>query len=458
MVRCGVPPICCRGRVPGRCGVALPLGMTGRDRAVFLSGMRHIPLPQVQDAALKQERLDRMKRIATGLFLLVTAIFIAARMLEARHPWMGWVRAMAEAAMVGALADWFAVTALFRRPMGLPIPHTAIVPARKDRIGRSLGGFVQNNFLSRDVVGAKLRGLGISRRLAEWLARPENARTIATHAARGLSGAAQVLRDEDVRELLDRSVIARIRSTPVTPIVGNVLSVVTAENRHQELLDEALKLLDRAVDSNDELIRERVRQESPWWLPEVVDDRIHDKIVTAIENTLHQVSRDPEHPLRLRFDAAVHRFIEKLRTSPETIAKGEEVKEELLAHPAVRDFSATVWSDAKAALLRYAEHPDEEGLRPVERGIVSLGEAVLADPALQAKVDGWVLDATLYVIDQYRAEVGKFIADTVEAWDSEETSKKIELAVGRDLQFIRINGTIMGALVGLVLYGLSKVM
>ena len=424
---------------------------------MFLFGMHRIPIPQVQDAALRQERLDRMKRIATGLFLLVTAVFIAARMLEARHPWLGWVRAMAEAAMVGALADWFAVTALFRRPMGLPIPHTAIVPTRKDRLGRSLGGFVQNNFLSRDVVGAKLRGLGISRRLADWLAQPANARTIATHAARGLSGAAQVLRDEDVRELLDRSVVARIRATPVTPIVGNVLSVVTAENRHQELLDEALKLLDRAVDSNGELIRDRIREESPWWLPEMVDDRIHDKIVTAIENTLHQVSEDPDHPLRLRFDAAVHRFIEKLRTSPETIAKGEEVKEELLAHPAVREFSATVWADAKAALLRYAEHSDEEGLRPVERGIVSLGEAMRADPALQAKVDGWVLDATLYVIDQYRAEVGTFIADTVAAWDPEETSKKIELAVGRDLQFIRINGTIMGALVGLLLYGLSRV-
>jgi uncharacterized membrane-anchored protein YjiN (DUF445 family) len=432
--------------------------MTPRQAPVFLSGMHRIPIPQVQDAALRQERLDRMKRVATGLFLLVTALFIAARVFESRYPWLGWLRAMSEAAMVGALADWFAVTALFRRPMGLPIPHTAIIPTRKDRLGRSLGGFVQNNFLSRDVVGAKLRGLGIGRRLAGWLALPANARTIATHAARGLLGAAQVLRDEDVRDLLDRSVVARIRSTPVTPIVGNVLSVVTAENRHQELLDEALKLLDRAVDSNDELIRDRIREESPWWLPEMVDDRIHDKIVTAIENTLHQVSRDPDHPLRLRFDAAVHRFIEKLRTSPETIAKGEEVKEELLAHPAVRDFSATVWADAKAALLRYAEHPDEEGLRPVERGIVSLGEAMLADPALQEKVDGWVLDATLYIIDQYRAEVGQFIADTVAAWDPEETSKKIELAVGRDLQFIRINGTIMGALVGLALYGLARVL
>jgi uncharacterized membrane-anchored protein YjiN (DUF445 family) len=360
--------------------------------------------------------------------------------------------------MVGALADWFAVTALFRHPLGIPIPHTAIVPTRKERIGRSLGGFVQNNFLSREVVGAKLRGLDLGRRIAEWLSKPDNARTIATHAARGLAGAAQVLRDEDVQEVLDRSVIARIRATPVAPVVGNVLSVVTAEKRHQELLDEALRLLDRAVEQNDELIRERIRQESPWWLPNAVDERIHDKIVTAIENTLHQVSSDPEHPLRRRFDAAVDGFIERLRTSSETIAKGEELKEQLLSHPSVRQFSASVWTDAKEALVRFSQSADEEGIGPVERGIVSFGEAMRDDPDLIAKVDGWILDATLRVIDDYRTEVGQFIADTVKAWDPEETTKKIELAVGRDLQFIRINGTIMGALVGLMLYALSKAM
>ena len=399
-----------------------------------------------------------MKRIATGLFVFVTLIFIAARIYESRYPWLGWIRATAEAAMVGALADWFAVTALFRHPLGIPIPHTAIVPTRKERIGISLGGFVQNNFLSRDVVDAKLRGLGLGRRIAEWLSKPENARIIATHAARGLSGAAQVLRDEDVQEVLDRSVIARIRATPVAPVVGNVLSVVTAENRHQELLDEALKLLDRAVAQNDQLIRDRIRQESPWWLPDVVDDRIHNRIVTAIENTLHQVSSDPEHPLRQRFDAAVHGFIDRLRSSPDTIAKGEELKDELLSHPSVRQFSASVWADAKAALVRYGQGGGDGGMGPVERGIVSFGEAMRDDPDLIAKIDGWILDATLYVIEQYRTEVGQFIADTVRQWDPQETTEKIELAVGRDLQFIRINGTIMGALVGLALYGLSKVM
>ena len=354
--------------------------------------------------------------------------------------------------MVGALADWFAVTALFRHPLGIPIPHTAIVPNRKDRIGASLGGFVQNNFLSRDLIRAKLQQVGISRRIGEWLRDPVNARKISIHASKALAGTVQVLRDDDVQDLLDRSVIARIRATRVAPVVGNALSLITASNRHQELLDEALKLLDRVVDQNDEIIRDRIRKESPWWLPESVDNKIHDKIVTAIENLLHAVTTDPNHPLRARFDAAVDRFVERLKTSPEVIAKGEELKEELLAHPSVRQFSAAVWTDTKDAIVKYSEAPADDEVRPIDRGLISLGETMLDDPDLLAKVDGWILDATLYVVEQYRTEVGQFIADTVRAWDPEDTSRKIELAVGRDLQFIRINGTLMGAVVGLLLY------
>ena len=414
--------------------------------------MTFIPAPELKNLAERQARLTKMKRIATGLLAFVTVLFIVTRVLEGRYPWLAPIRAMSEAAMVGALADWFAVTALFRHPMGIPIPHTAIVPNRKDRIGQSLGGFVQNNFLSRELIGSKLKAIEVSRRIAEWLKEPENARKISSHASKALAGTVQVLRDEDVQDVLDRSVIARIRSTRVAPVVGNALSLITASNRHQELLDEALKLLDRVVEQNDELIRERIRKETPWWLPGAFDDKIHDKIVTSIENLLHAVSADPNHPLRARFDAAVDRFVERLKTSPEAIAKGEELKEELLAHPSVRQFSASVWTDAKAAIVKYGERATNDEVGPVARGVVSLGETMLEDPELLAKVDGWLLDATLYVVEQYRTEVGQFIADTVRGWDPEDTSRKIELAVGRDLQFIRINGTIMGALVGLLLY------
>jgi uncharacterized membrane-anchored protein YjiN (DUF445 family) len=404
----------------------------------------------------KQIQLDRMKRRATGLLIGASVLFVVTALFERQFPWLGFVRATAEAAMVGGLADWFAITALFRHPMGIPIPHTAIIPSRKDRIGRSLGGFVQNNFLSREVIAARLHGLRIAERIAKWISDPTNSGRIAHHVASGLSGTAQVLRDEDVQAMIDRAVVARVRKTQVAPVLGNVLSLLTADNRHQELLDEALHLISEGVSRNEELIRQRIREESPWWLPEAVDDRIHDKIVTAIENTLRQVAADPAHPLRERFDNALTSFIEKLRTSPEVIARAEEIKEDMLENPAVRQFSATIWGDAKQAIARYADRKESDPPGAVEQGLMKLGNAVLSDAELMAKVDHWILDAVLYAVEQFRGEVAQLISYTVGQWDAEETSKKIELQIGKDLQFVRINGTLVGGLVGLLLYTISK--
>jgi len=404
----------------------------------------------------KQIQLDRMKRRATGLLIGATVLFIVTLLLERHFPWLGFVRATAEAAMVGGLADWFAITALFRHPLGIPIPHTAIIPSRKDRIGRSLGGFVQNNFLSREVIAARLHGLRIAERIARWISDPANSRRISHHVASGLAGTAQVLRDEDVQAMIDRAVVTRVRKTQVAPVLGNVLSLLTADNRHQELLDEALRLVSEGVSRNEELIRQRIREESPWWLPEAVDDRIHDKVVAAIENTLRQVAADPEHPLRERFDHALTGFIEKLRTSPEVIARAEAIKEDMLANPAVRQFSATIWGDAKEALVRYADRKETDPPGAVEQGLMKLGNAVLGDAELMAKVDHWILDAVLYAVEQFRGEVAQLISYTVGQWDAQETSKKIELQIGKDLQFVRINGTLVGGLVGLLLYSISK--
>jgi uncharacterized membrane-anchored protein YjiN (DUF445 family) len=404
----------------------------------------------------KQIQLDRMKRRATGLLVGASVLFVITLVLERQFPWLGFVRATAEAAMVGGLADWFAITALFRHPMGIPIPHTAIIPSRKDRIGRSLGGFVQNNFLSREVIAARLDGLRIAERMAKWVSDPANSGRIAHHVATGLAGTAQVLRDEDVQAMIDRALIARVRKTQVAPVLGNVLSLLTADNRHQELLDEALRLVADGVARNEELIRQRIREESPWWLPEVVDDRIHDKVVVAIENTLKQVAEDPAHPLRERFDRALSGFIEKLRTSPELSARAEEIKEDMLTNPAVRQFSATIWGDAKHALARYAERKESDPPGAVEQGLMQLGHAVLNDAELMAKIDHWILEGVLYAVEQFRDEAAHLISYTVGQWDAEETSKKIELQIGKDLQYVRINGTLVGGLVGLLLYTISK--
>src|SRR5688500_9339910 len=358
-----------------------------------------------------------MRVLATSMLAGMAAVFIAATGLVEVHPAWGFVRATAEAAMVGGIADWFAVTALFRHPLGIPIPHTAIIPARKDRIGRTLGGFVQANFLSRDVLTARLSSLRVTERLARWLTEPQNARLIADQAAKAVAGGVRVLRDDDVQALIDRSLASRLRRTRVAPLLGNGLALVTSGNRHQRLLDEALKLLAGAVQENEDLIRERIRAESPWWVPDLVDERIHDKVVSGIERTLAEVSANAEHPLRLRFDRAVHDFIESLRTSDDVIERAEGIKEELLEHPVVRQFSASLWSDVKSALLRRAEATDAPP-GAVEQALQTVGETVLADPELIAKGDRAVTAAVLYVVEEYREGVAQFIAHTVQSWDA----------------------------------------
>ena len=407
------------------------------------------------DEGARRQRLVSMKRRASGLLAIMAGVFVVTGLLQGRWPWLAYVRAFAEAAMVGGVADWFAVTALFRHPMGVPIPHTAIIPSRKDRIGRSLGGFVQANFLAPELLAARLATLRPTERLARWISEPANARLLAHLAARALAGAVRVLKDEDVQALIDRNLVERVRRTRVAPLLGNGLALVTSGNRHQRLLDEVIRLLATGVSENDDLIRERIRDESPWWLPDVVDDRIHDKIVTAIERTLQQVRDDPVHPLRLRFDRAMDEFIESLRTSPEVIARAEEIKDELLEHPAVQQFSASLWADVKGKLLRRADNPDAAP-GAIEHALETVGHTVLADPALVEKGDRAITAAVGYVVAEYRHNVGHFIETTVQQWDALATTEKIELAIGRDLQFIRINGTLVGGLVGLALYALGR--
>jgi uncharacterized membrane-anchored protein YjiN (DUF445 family) len=407
------------------------------------------------DDELKRQRLVSMKRVATSMLVAAAALFVIARVFEARYPWLSWVRAFAEAAMVGGIADWFAVTALFRHPLGIPIPHTAIVPARKDRIGTALGNFVQRNFLQRDVVAQKLAQMQLGERAARWLAEPENSRRLARQVASGLAGAVHVLRDEDVQTVADRAVVARLRGMQVAPLLARGFELLTAGGRHQSLLDDALRLAARFVGENEEVIRERIRAESPWWVPGLVENRLHERIVSGVENTLAAVAADPEHPLRQRYDEAVQRFVESLRTSPDVIARAESLKLELLEHPAVADFSREVWSDLKGRVARWAERlSTDEQAEPdsIERWVNRLGHTLLDDPALRAKVDQWVVELVIYAVEQARGEVSQLIATTVAQWDANATSAKIELQIGRDLQFIRINGTLVGGLVGLLLH------
>jgi uncharacterized membrane-anchored protein YjiN (DUF445 family) len=410
-----------------------------------------------EDEALRVARLASMKRWATGLLIGASVIFLITRWLEPTYPWLGIVRATAEASMIGGLADWFAVTALFKHPLGIPIPHTAIIPTRKDRVGVTLGAFVQKNFLNRDVIVAKLHSLNAAERVARWMVEPENARRLARQLARGLAAAANTLRDEDVEELITRTVVDRVKKTQVAPLLGRMLSVLTAENRHQGLLNDVIRLTAKGISENHDLIRDRVERESPWWVPGVVDDKIAKRIVTALERTMEAVHADPDHPLRHRFDAAIDEFIVKLQASPEVILKAEQIKEDVLSAEAVRGFSASLWSDTKSTVLGLAEDPD--GFKPeaIQRGLAAFGDAILKDPVLMEKIDGWLIDAVVALIERYQNEVGELIASTVKRWDPVATSRRIELAIGRDLQFIRINGTLVGGLAGTLLYLLQRV-
>ncbi len=393
-----------------------------------------------------------MKAWATSLLVLASIVFIVAKLFESRYPWLGIVIATAEASMVGALADWFAVTALFKHPMGIPIPHTAIIPARKDRVGITLGQFVQRNFLNKDVIAQRLATLRPAERLSAWLMEPESARSVARQLARAASAGAGVLKDEDIDALIGNALLNRVRQTPVAPLIGKFLALLTADNRHQALLDQVIRLTAKGLTENQDLIRERVDKESPWWVPGAVDERITKRIVDALEATLRDVNENPEHPLRIRFDTAIDEFIVRLQASPEVILKAEKIKEEVLSAEAVRQLSGAIWRDTKTALARYADSPDEVNTEAIERGLRGLGQAIQSDPALMARIDQWIVDAAISVIERYQDEVGALIATTVKRWDPIATSRRIELAIGRDLQFIRINGTLVGGLAGMLLY------
>jgi uncharacterized membrane-anchored protein YjiN (DUF445 family) len=420
------------------------------------SELRPVAIPQVADAEAKQIQLDRMKRRATGLLVVMSAVFLVALLLEPRHPWLGYVRATAEAAMVGGLADWFAITALFRHPLNLPIPHTAIIPNRKDRIGRTLGNFVQHNFLSPEILGPRLLALQPSRRAAEWLRRPEHARSISRHAASALRSATEVVRDEDVHALLERSVIEPLRQRSIAPVLAKGLVLLTADDRHQQLLDRVIHGIGRLIVDNEGFIRARIHEESPWWVPGFVDERVHARVIAGVQRTLLEVSADPGHPLRRQFDELLTDWIVRLQESPEVIARTDAMKQQLFDNPTSRELSAALWTEVKRVLDRRSEPTAGATPGALDRGLVALAEGALGDETLLGKLDGWIVDAVLRVVEQHRHEVGGLIEHTVRSWDPGETSRRLELAVGRDLQFVRINGTLVGGLVGLLLYTASR--
>jgi len=264
-----------------------------------------------------------------------------------------------------------------------------------------------------------------------------------------------VVRDEDVHALLDRSVIEPLRQVPIAPVLAKGLALLTVDDKHQQLLDRLIQGLIRLVAENEVLIRDRIREESPWWVPRVVDDRIHQKVLGGIERTLFDVGSDPDHPLRHQFDELLQDWMVQLQESPEVIARAEAIKQQVLDPETSGRLAASLWQELKQVLGRQ-NVSDDGSPGAVARGLSTLASAALDDEVLLEKIDGWVIGAVLRVVEQHRGEVGQLIAQTVSSWDPEETSRRIELLVGRDLQFIRINGTLVGGLVGLLIYTVTR--
>ena len=397
-----------------------------------------------------------MKLIATGLLLFAAVVFVVARLFEDEGAWVGYVESAAEAAMVGALADWFAVTALFRYPLGIPIPHTAIIPRRKDEIGRSLGDFVQSNFLTADLIGERLAAARVAERLGHWLAQPANAERAAEAAADALGGVVEVLDDRDVQEALGTAVERRLASTDVAPILGRAIDVAIDGGHHHRMLDGAIRGLGSFLEENRSMLRDRLDQESPWWVPETIDDRVFKKIFSGVQRFIDDVSANPDHEVRHSFDERLQVLADKLRRDPALIAKCEAMKSEILAHPDVQGWLHSLWGEVKKSMLAAAEDPTSDLRQRLVHGFATAGRRLNTDRQLQAKVDDWIERLVLHVVEHYQGEVASLISSTVERWDAAETGRRIELQVGRDLQFIRINGTVVGGLAGLAIHTVSE--
>ena len=412
------------------------------------------------DATTRAKDLRKMKRGATSLLLVAAVIFLCARWWEvnAGPVWIGYIRAMAEAGMVGGLADWFAVTALFRRPLGLPIPHTAIIPTKKDVLGDSLGDFVGENFLAEDVVRDKLARIEVATRVGAWIGQEANADRVTAELATAARGVVTVLRDDDVQEIIEQVLVRKLMEKPLGPPLGTVLQGVLADGAHHRLVD---LVCDRAYDwvsGNQEMVLRIVHDRAPGWTPRFLDDIVADKVFAEVQNFAWAVKTDPEHPLRKAIDTFLVEFAIDLQNDPDTIERAERIKHQVVGHPDVQKFIGQAWGTVKKLILDAAEDPSSALRVRVRDGLLGFGKRLSSDPELRAKLDGWLADAAGYVVRHYRREITTLITDTVARWDAEETSRKVELQVGRDLQFIRINGTVVGSLAGLVIYTVGQLL
>ena len=404
-----------------------------------------------------------MWRFATGLLVLMAVVFVISKRYEQGNEVIGFVRAFAEAAMIGALADWFAVVALFRHPLGLPIPHTAIVPANRARIGESLARFVRTSFLSSDALMPKLREWHLVKRIADWLQNRANSRQLADSWASTLSGVVQALDDGALSRFLREQAVSVIRMVPLAPIVATVLDALMDSRREQEIISGLLKWLVKFVSTNHVFMEERIREELPLAnkaafsaLRSIVAARIASKLATKVEDTLNEVLSDPMHELRIHLHAELIVLAQRLRDDPELIAKLEAWKDGLLEHQGLMGALDDIWTRVKQQATADLQNPEAGTKVVLAETFHRIGEAVSGSETLREKLEGMAASGIAVVVEQHGERLETFMRETVQAWDDETLVEKLEAEVGADLQFIRINGTLVGGMVGLVIHAVER--
>jgi len=396
-----------------------------------------------------------MKVVATGLLLVMAAVFVVSRVLEPQHHWLGYIKSFAEAAMVGGLADWFAVTALFRHPLGLPIPHTAIIPRNKDRIGEALATFLKENFLIPSVVARRMRNIDVAGAVGQFLQSPsqEEQSRIRAGASRLIADVFESLDDERLGGIVKGAISSRLRAMEVSPLLGHALASAINEDRHVPMLEAAIRWTARALDANEPLIREMVHKKANWVLKIAgLDAKLADAIIEGLKKLTVEMSTDPAHPVRQKIEEALAQLANDLQAKPETRERVEAIKEQLLDNKSVSLWLDTLWQKGREAVIKAARNPDAVLAGKLGDVLKSMGATLERDPRIRKAINQFARRAVAGMASGYGSSIVKLVSETVRSWDAQTVTNRLEAAVGRDLQYIRINGTLVGGLVGLILH------
>lgn len=411
-------------------------------------------------AGREKEQLARlvfMRRVATGLLIAMAVVFVGARLLQGRHPAYAYIAAFAEAAMIGALADWFAVTALFRHPFGLKIPHTAIIPSNKERIGENLGNFLEQNFMSVEVVRAELERFDFAGAAAIWLAQSDNARSVSRQITRALPTVLQMVDDKEAARFMRDVLSGSLEGVKLAPLLSRLLSVLVAGGQHTVLLERLLSYVAAALDEHRPYIRQKVHEHSPRWIPRVIDEKFYERLMEGVHDTLEDI-RSEDGQWRVRFQEATDELIDKLATSDAYERKLQALLSNSLGHPLFRHYVHRVWVDVRGRLEADAGADDSRLAAHLEQALGALGRALERSPAVQLRINEAIRSFGAHAIVSRREVIVSLVRRVIRSWDAETISRKVELHVGRDLQYIRINGTVVGGVVGLLLHMVSQVL